>query len=135
MYTWKDISIYGPNNPPRIQIKRTDAMEHKYSIHKQTLKEINKTTSEHIMDTVFNNDSLYVFNLNEFPYSFDPKIQHWLLWINPKIKEKDIDIKHIDSLIKTKFKKNYTYFRNITEFQSIKAIAHYHILVNNSSNL
>jgi len=66
---------------------------------------------------------------NDFPYWFEPDVEHWIIWSYPRA----LNNNEILATIESKFGEDlnaieYVYWRNPTILQSIKDLEHYHVV-------
>ena len=98
---------------------------------------LNESKNIYFCKQLFKENSLYDFKINNFPYNFDKKYKHYVLWVHPSLNI-NIDFnEHIENIINThlkiKFKsyKKFYYFINAPSIKSIKNIQHIHVIIEN----
>ena len=127
-YSWNYLIKYHFNPPTNTYLKRNTQIQKLYDKYNKTQQ------FEHFKKNMFSNKNKYFnFMLNNFPYDIDKNISHYLIFINPLIKNKisDFDIYKIirQNYIK---KKQIIIFENEPKNRSIKNIRHYHIFTLNN---
>lgn len=122
------------------------------------LNDLTFATDQQRLHNIFTKQSLFKTQLNDFPYYYEDNVMHLLIWSKIKIPlylndTTDIDmfdsqnnnfpdtnpscVKIIDQFLKQtlcdKFNlkpgKDYVWFLNYSNLQSIKAISHLHVLI------
>lgn len=112
-----------------VKFSRSEETTLKYEKFRKNISNIN----DYLNSKIFSNGDLLVFKKNDFPYKFDGKILHYLIWINPIIKK--INKKKIISFLSKKIVEldesvlDYILFRNNIVNKSVESIEHYHVLI------
>lgn len=123
-YSWNSLIKYNFNSPTNTYLKRNIQIQKLYDKYNKTQQ------FEEFKKNIFNNKNNKMFNfmLNNFPYDIDKNISHYLIFINPLIKNKISDF-DIYKIIRKKYikKKPIIIFENEPKSRSIKNIRHYHI--------
>eukprot|EP00879_Flechtneria_rotunda_P006848 GHRR01007193.1.p1 GENE.GHRR01007193.1~~GHRR01007193.1.p1 ORF type:complete len:171 (+),score=39.38 GHRR01007193.1:585-1097(+) len=67
-----------------------------------------------------------IWRLNDFPYNFEPDVQHWLLWSS----NQPLEAVQIQEEIRAKFPDHeFLWFVNPAALQSVTSVWHCHVLV------
>ena len=127
-YSWNFLQQFNFNPPRDIILERTKQIQNKYDLYKKNPLNILKLSQK-----LFINNDLFVLVKNKFPYNISHNIDHYVLFINPKLKNK-FNYAIIYKVVKYKFKllcmyKPFIIFENIPENRSIKDITHYQVFI------
>ena len=127
-YSWNFLQQFNFNPPKDIILERTKQIQNEYDLYKKNPLNILKFSQK-----LFINNDLFVLVKNKFPYNISHNIDHYVLFINPKLKNK-FNYELIYKVVKYKFKLLYMYkpfiiFENIPENCSIKDITHYQVFI------
>lgn len=120
--------INGDDN--MFKFSRTKEVEERYVRFRQNVTNI----YQHLMESLFQNDEEIVFKENDFPYKFDCKILHFIIWINPNNK-KNITKNKLERYLRKNLNKldvsftDYILFKNNPINKSVETIEHYHVLI------
>lgn len=120
--------INGDDN--MFKFSRTKDVEERYSRFRSNVTNV----FQHLMESLFQNDEEIVFKENDFPYKFDCKILHYIIWINPNNKKK-ITKNGINKYLCKKLLEldtsftDYILFKNNPINKSVETIDHYHVLI------
>lgn len=137
---WKDICQYD-KCPPKVGLNRTIEIEEKYEKHKECLSASNIKIDEYINKKYFsgqNENKMFHFVCNTFPYNCTENIKHYLIWVNPKYNKffpDSLNYSKFDPLVKKEVshtfddKSEFIFFENIMELKSVKSIRHIHIFI------
>lgn len=112
-----------------VKFSRTKEVATKYEKFRKNISDIN----DYLNSKLFSNEKLLVFKKNDFPYKFNDKILHYLIWINPIIKK--INKKKLTSFLSKKLLEldesvlDYILFKNNIVNKSVESIEHYHVLL------
>ena len=115
-----------------------------YESFKQKLKKNNKSIDEYIYNKYFTNNQEIVLAKNNYPYTFDEDVLHYVLWFNPNIENDVIDkiylSKDIYYLVEGELKNNkelkfikekyntFFIFENHVKAKSVLNVKHYQVL-------
>ena len=127
-YSWNSLIKYHFNHPINTYLKRNLQIQKLYDKYNKTQQ------FEQFKKNMFNNKNKnFNFMLNNFPYDTDKNISHYLIFINPLIKNKISDF-NIYKIIRKNYikKKPIIIFENEPKNRSIKNIRHYHIFTLNN---
>jgi hypothetical protein len=132
--TWKFLSQFNINNPPLVTLNRSTIINRNYNLLKLYLKSKDININTYICNKFFGGEKQfkeYLFIGNEYPYNIERGINHYNLWINPKL-EKIFNNKKILELInKILSGKKYIIFKNLSNNLSVSKLLHYHIFFKN----
>lgn len=132
MISWDLLKEYEKNPPKSSKTYRTKKVNEEYNIHKYKLKQQNITLSQHIIKTVFNNNSNKIIKLesNPFPYFIEDNVKHYLLWLNPLVKNTNINLlDHIPPIFNKYKDDRIAIISNTKDARSIPEIDHIHIFI------
>lgn len=111
------------------------------------LASVNDISEEEKLSLSFSRKDLYKLSVNDFPYNFEPQVSHLLIWskinlplynknesstdMNPEMKTKIETFIHnnLSKYLDLDMKDDYCWFINYRNLQSIKGIAHVHLLI------
>jgi len=124
-YSWNFLKQFNFNPPLNNQLKRSTQIQKKYDNYQK-----NPFNAIIFGRDLFYNNDILMFIKNRFPYNVDDNIEHYILFINPKLKKKFTDI-NIYKIIKQRYVRNnpFIVFENSPKNRSIKNITHYHIFI------
>lgn len=124
-YSWKFIKQFNFNPPDTNILKRSSKIQKEYNKHQK-----NPFNNIIFSFNLFWNNDIFVFIKNRFPYNVENNIGHYVLFINPIIKQK-ISYTNIYKIIKNYYVPNnkFIIFENYPKNRSIKNITHYHIFI------
>lgn len=127
---WNFIKSEINSDDNMFKFSRTKEVEERYFRFRRNVTNV----YQHLMDSLFKNDEEIVFKENDFPYKFDCKILHYIIWINPNNKEK-IKKKGLITYLSKNLNgldisfTEYILFKNNPINKSVETIEHYHVLI------
>jgi len=127
---------------PHPQCMRTNICQLAYKSHMNDLSKQGIDVNDYIKDKFFKDDNVKdVFIENQFPYSFDDKTLHYLLWINPLYSDEydpgSIQPESVNNGINEIINNDdngvnaFILFENIPSERTVLGIRHFHILFYN----
>ena len=126
--------------PKNITFNRTELIQQQYDLYIKNTSNIYND----ICNKYFNNNDLFVFVKNNYPYNIKDNIEHYILWFNPIIYKNKLriilNIEYISVILNIYLKKlfnnnkKYICFMNIPKHQTIKEIYHYQVFIKNNNN-
>eukprot|EP00204_Picochlorum_oklahomense_P002892 CAMPEP_0118798592 /NCGR_PEP_ID=MMETSP1161-20130426/960_1 /TAXON_ID=249345 /ORGANISM="Picochlorum oklahomensis, Strain CCMP2329" /LENGTH=174 /DNA_ID=CAMNT_0006726055 /DNA_START=104 /DNA_END=628 /DNA_ORIENTATION=+ len=93
----------------------------------------NEGKKVHIKPDDFESNHKIIWRKNDFPYSVESGIEHYILWANVPLAEKDVE-RHVQKQFPNNTKDSLLWFVNPMELQSVPELWHAHIMANMDNN-
>ena len=124
---WKQLN---KNIYTNIPLRRSSKIEEKYKIYS---KSFTRNDLEKNIINEYLNNKLYAFMKNKYKYNVNKNISHYILWINPLLKNNIIyNKKFVKKILNKKINTSiykYIYIMNQKKNRSIKNIPHYQVFI------
>lgn len=125
---WKELN---KNIYANIPLRRSNKIEEKYKTYSKSFRTGNDLEKKIINEYL--NNKLYAFMKNKFKYNVNKNISHYILWINPLLKNNIIyNKKFVKKILNKKIdtsRYKYIYFMNQKKNRSIQNIPHYQVFI------